>query len=167
MVDPTPQERLQPALLDRLTDDRPSERRESERERVIDIERLREFVIRDLSYLLNSGWMPELQDRDDLGEVRKSVLNYGIDNLEGRAASSMRVKELEAMLVESIKTFEPRILSDTLRVRAVHSMREMTRNAVSFEIHGQLWAHPVPLAMFLKTELDLESGHVAVEEGGD
>ena len=165
MVDPTPQERLQPALLDRLTDDKPHERRETERERVIDIERLRGFVIRDLSWLLNSGCMPELRDRDDLAEVRSSVINYGIDNMEGRAASSVSVREMEKMLVRCIHDFEPRILPNTLRVRAVQAAGEMNRNAIQFEIHGQLWAHPVPLAMFLKTELDLESGHVDVEEG--
>jgi type VI secretion system protein ImpF len=169
MADQTPRERLQPALLDRLTDDAPQRTQESVRERVIDLERLRASVIRDLSWLLNSGWMNELDDFEeqgvDVSEVRDSVLNYGIAHLEGKTASTVQARDLERMLLRAIKTFEPRILPDTLQVRAVLTKGLMNRNAVSFEIQGQLWAHPVPLALLLRTELDLETGHVELEEG--
>jgi type VI secretion system protein ImpF len=40
----------------------------------------------------------------------------------------------------------------------------MTHNALVFEIAGELWAQPVPLELFLKTEIDLESGEIAVSE---
>ncbi len=37
----------------------------------------------------------------------------------------------------------------------------MSHNALTFEIEGELWAQPVPLRMmYLKTEIDLESGQV-------
>ena len=32
------------------------------------------------------------------------------------------------------------------------------------EIEGDLWAQPIPLQLYLKTEIDLESGQVKVEE---
>jgi type VI secretion system protein ImpF len=41
----------------------------------------------------------------------------------------------------------------------------MSRNAVTFKIEGELWSHPAPMALFLKTELDLESGDVNVTDG--
>lgn len=164
MPDLTPSERLQPALLDRLTDDEPDKQVESERDRVIDVERLRVSVIRDLGWLLNTGWMAESLDEERHEEVLSSVLNYGIGHLEGRAASSLTKDELEKMLVWCIQRFEPRILPETLSIRTVLIPGQMDRNAVQFEIHGQLWAHPVPLAMFLRTEIDLESGHVELED---
>jgi type VI secretion system protein ImpF len=40
----------------------------------------------------------------------------------------------------------------------------MNHNALIFEIHGELWAQPVPLELFLKTEIDLETGDFAVTE---
>ena len=43
-------ERLQPSLLDRLTDEEPTSQVESRDARVIDIRRLREIVQRDLSW---------------------------------------------------------------------------------------------------------------------
>ena len=43
------QDRLQPALLDRLTDDDPASRAETMDARVINRTRLRELVLRDLA----------------------------------------------------------------------------------------------------------------------
>jgi type VI secretion system protein ImpF len=40
----------------------------------------------------------------------------------------------------------------------------MNANSVVFEIEGELWAQPVPLRIFLKTELDLETGEVQVTD---
>jgi type VI secretion system protein ImpF len=35
-------------------------------------------------------------------------------------------------------------------------------NVVSIEIRGSLWAHPIPLEMLLRTDLDLETGEVRI-----
>jgi type VI secretion system protein ImpF len=40
----------------------------------------------------------------------------------------------------------------------------MNHNALVFEIQGELWAQPVPLELFLKTEIDLETGNFSVAE---
>jgi len=42
----------------------------------------------------------------------------------------------------------------------------MSRSALTFEIEGELWAQPLPLQLYLKTEIDLESGQVKIEEAG-
>ena len=65
---------------------------------------------------------------------------------------------------QAILDFEPRILRETLRVRSVLEGEQMSSNAITFEIEGSLWAQPMPMRMFLHTEVDLESGHVAVVE---
>jgi type VI secretion system protein ImpF len=46
MADRTLTERLQPSILDRLTDDAPSKKSETAAERMIDIRRLREIIQR-------------------------------------------------------------------------------------------------------------------------
>ena len=33
-----------------------------------------------------------------------------------------------------------------------------------FEIRGQLWSQPIPLQLYLRTEIDLENGDVSVKE---
>ena len=52
MADKTLTERLQPSLLDRLTDLEPEAKTESRDSRVINIRRLREIIRRDLAWLL-------------------------------------------------------------------------------------------------------------------
>ena len=55
MAELTPKERLQPSLLDRLTDDAPAEKVESREQRVLSLTKLRQSVNRDLGWLLNTG----------------------------------------------------------------------------------------------------------------
>ena len=55
MADKTISERLQPSLLDRLTDKEPGQLKETRDFRVIDLSRLREIIQRDLSWLLNTN----------------------------------------------------------------------------------------------------------------
>ena len=55
MADRTLTERLQPSLLDRLTDLQPDKATEGREDRVIDMRRLREIIQRDLAWLLNTN----------------------------------------------------------------------------------------------------------------
>ena len=54
MAELTPQERLQPSLLDRLRDDEPSTQVESRDKRILSMAALRESVMRDIGWLLNT-----------------------------------------------------------------------------------------------------------------
>ncbi len=40
----------------------------------------------------------------------------------------------------------------------------MNSNALAFEIEGELWADPVPIHLFMQTEVDLETGSVSIKE---
>ena len=42
----------------------------------------------------------------------------------------------------------------------------MNHNAMCFQIEAELWAQPLPLRLFLRTEIDLESGAATVVETG-
>lgn len=50
------------------------------------------------------------------------------------------------MFSDTIAAFEPRILKGSLKVRAQLDGNDMSHNALSFEIEGDLWAEPVPCA---------------------
>src|ERR1700722_20338983 len=66
MAELTHRERLQPSLLDRLTDESPESAAESRDRRVLSLQRLREVVRRDLSWLLNCVHMEASQDLSGL-----------------------------------------------------------------------------------------------------
>src|SRR5664280_1424091 len=77
MAELTPKEKLQPSLLDRLTDDEPDRRKESRDKRILTGTQLRESVRRYLSWLLNNTWLQSVEDLDAYPEVAQSTLNYG------------------------------------------------------------------------------------------
>ena len=158
------QERLQPSLLDRLTDNEPDTKVESRAQRVLSINRLKRSVLRDLAWLLNSGPLSVTEDLDAYPEVRRSVINYGVRDLSGSVATSTDISAVEREVKQAILDFEPRILPQSLSVRVVADKEEMSQRSLSFEIEGQLWAQPMPVSMLLSTEVDLDTGVTSVEE---
>lgn len=164
MAELTTRERLQPSLLDRLVDDVPHSSREGRSQRVLSESQLRESVLRDLIWLLNNENFETCEDLDDFPHVRESVLNYGIPTLSGLMTSGLDVDALESKIRQAVLLYEPRILANTLHVRANLSSTHMSQNALSFEIEGDLWAQPLPLRLYLKTEVDLETGHISASE---
>lgn len=164
MAELTPQERLQPSLLDRLTDDEPDKQQESRERRVLSMSKLRQCVLRDLNWLFNASNLARSEEADQYTYVSSSVLNYGMPDLAGNTAYSVDVVEVERLLRQVIWDFEPRILRHTVKVHADLSEERMSHNALTFEIEGELWAQPVPEHLYIKTEIDLEGGKVKVED---
>ena len=160
MPELTQKERLQPSLLDRLTDDEPSKKIETREKRILSFQKLRKSVIRDLTWLLNAGSLGTTEDLDKYPEIQRSVLNYGIPDIAGVKASNVDILTMERVLRQAINYFEPRILSNSLKIHVAKDDSTMGPNTIMFEIEGELWAQPIPERLFLKTVLDLELGNV-------
>ncbi len=157
-------DRLQPALLDRLTDDEPLKRSERVDAVYVNESRLRGALLRDLGWLLNANNAGGLIDFEGLPLAQRSVLNYGVTPMAGQLLSELDWPALEAEIRQSIIQFEPRILADTLQVSLAPSAASLSHhNTLQFEIRCQFWSMPYPMEMLLKTSLDLETGQVAVE----
>lgn len=166
MAELTQKERLQPSLLDRLTDDAREQSEESRDKRVLSPSRLRECVRRDLAWLLNTTHLAALQDIARYPEIQRSVLNYGMPDLAGRTISSVDVRAMERLLARVIADFEPRLMKSSVKVRVIADAEKMNHNAMCFQIEAELWAQPLPLRLFLRTEIDLETGGVNVVDLG-
>lgn len=164
MAELTQKERLQPSLLDRLTDDEPDKREESREKRVLSMTKIRQSVLRDLSWLLNTANFEAVQDLAKYPQVKRSVLNYGMSDLAGKVVSNIDVMEMENTLKQAILSFEPRILRKTLRLRVTASDEPMDKNALVFEIQGDLWAQPLPEPLYLKTVIDLDMNQVNIDD---
>jgi type VI secretion system protein ImpF len=160
----TPQEQLQPALLDRLTDDEPDKKLEPRQQRVISKRRMREAVLRDLTWLFNTTRLDPGMDSSPLRYVRSSVVNFGLPALSGQTASALEVTDLERAIRQSILDYEPRILPASLQVHALEVGNFEHHNVIGVEISGQLWAQPVPLELLVRTEIDLETGQVEIAD---
>jgi type VI secretion system protein ImpF len=159
MPDPGSTERIQPCLLDRLADDEPDKKHESRNARVVSPSRYRDAVLRDIRWLFNTSTRLTPAETADFPEVQSSVLSYGIRDLCGRITSSVDIPDLERELTSSINHFEPRVIPGSLHIRAVQDSAASSPSLLSFEIHAELWANPVPEHLFIKTQIDLETGH--------
>jgi type VI secretion system protein ImpF len=166
MAELTPKERLQPSLLDRLTDDEPGKQRETREKRVLSPRQLKQSVIRDLEWLLNAADLASVQDLSAYPHAVDSVINYGLPDLAGKNVSGLEIGALERTLRRAILRFEPRILRNSLRIRVIVDEQHMSHNALRFDIEGELWGQPMPQQLFLKTEVDLETGAFEVGEQG-
>jgi type VI secretion system protein ImpF len=165
MAELTTRERRQPCLLDRLTDDEPGAKTESRDKRVLSATQMRQGVLRDLEWLLNTGTRFDQTELADTPLVATSVLNFGMPDLTGLTASGIAEGQIEKMITEAILRFEPRILKRGLKVKAAGKTRGRDALvATIFEIRGELWAQPMPEALYVKTEVDLESGQAKVKE---
>ncbi|NYS25634.1 type VI secretion system baseplate subunit TssE [Rhodobacteraceae bacterium 2376] len=165
MSDRTITDRLQPSLLDRLTDDEPDKRTESRDRRVIDIQRLREIVQRDLAWLLNTQNAETWIEPDRHPQAARSVLNYGIGDLSGSFATGDQASAIRESIRQAIEAFEPRLRRGTVEVEL--SSKLVDRGVVvTFDIRAEMWAHPIPMELYLRSEVDVTTGSVRIEGGG-
>lgn len=165
-------DKLQPSLLDRLTDDEALTKNDqtaqtddqktvAKGERtarlMVNSRNLREFVKRDLAALLNTGNLEDVVDLEDYPNAARSVVNYGIPDLAGMLVSNTDVYILQKKIHSIITTYEPRVIAKTLHVK-VSKTDAMSQNALKFVIECDIWGQPAPEHLYLNSELDLETG---------
>lgn len=158
-------DRLQPALLDRLCDDESDKLQETLEHSVVSKGKLKRTVLRDLVWLLNTTCHDTDGQLELYPEVRRSVINYGIPVLSGKHFSGVDWRELERKIHEAILVFEPRILPDTLFVKAILPTDALGHhNVLQFELRGELWSMPFPIELLIRSELDLETGQMTLND---
>ncbi|MGA3124146.1 MAG: type VI secretion system baseplate subunit TssE [Polyangiaceae bacterium] len=164
MAELIPKDRLQPSLLDRLTDEEPTVGVEGPEKRVLSLVRLRESVRRDLAFLLNATQLAALQDLSDFPEVERSTLNYGMPDLTGQSASTIDKGALVRIVRRAVNDFEPRLLKQSLKVNIQVNPDKHDPNALRFDIEADLWSQPLPLRLHWRADLTLEDGEARVVE---
>ena len=165
MADPSSTERLQPSLLDRLTDDAPTVLTEPREARVLTKGQLRTAVLRDLAALMNAICLGAGDDLSAYPEVERSVLNYGLPSMSGESVGRLELRSVSADIKQAILDFEPRIDPTTLEVEAqIDGSARSHHNQLKLVIRGHMWNQPVPLELLLSASLDVETGQAAVRD---
>ena len=165
MADKMMSERLQPSLLDRLTDEEPTIATETRDARVIDIRRLREIVQRDLSWLLNTGNADHWIDAKRYPLAAKSVLNYGVRDVAGDFAAKDRANLIRKSIALAIENYEPRIRKGSAQVE-IRTQNVSRDTVISFDIRADMWAEPIPIELYLRSSVDMTTGQVTLERTG-
>jgi len=153
---------LRPSLIDRLTDREPDRRRERVDAQQVDDAHLRQQVRRDLTWLFNTTHLESSLDLSEFPEISRSVLNYGIPDLIGRTVSSVNGNALKQQLRSALSSFESRLIQDTIDIQVTRASTSAGKPALFIEISGSLRAEPMPMAIRMRAEVDIDSGHVKV-----
>jgi type VI secretion system protein ImpF len=159
----------QKELLDRVVMLEQRRRFESREQRVMSLERLKQSVLRDLSWLLNTEYLEAAYSLERYPEVRSSVLNYGIPSIVGLTITDLTDTMrggLAKTLRDAIVRFEPRLDPDSIVVRTHADKEQMDGRTLTFEIEAELIAEPAPLRLLLTSIVDLENGHATLAERG-
>ncbi|MDB6000747.1 MAG: tssE [Rhizobacter sp.] len=170
----TSQERLQPSLLDRLTDDNRLSQTEAMEARVLSRQQLRAAVLRDIGWLFNTTRAQPASEElfpdehamwERAGFARHSVLNFGVPALAGEVLGSLDFPAIEAQIRQALIDYEPRIDAASLAVEVeVDGSADYHHNALQLVIRGKLWNQPIPLEILLSAHIDVETGSVAVRD---
>ena len=161
-----PHERLQPALLDRLTDDEPDKK----------LNRARRACCREAACARRcfATWR-------GCSTPRGSSADTDLTRAPLRAAVGRQLRPAGALgqdrhLARRRPTSSARSgrrsstssrASCPARCRSGRCSRPSAldhHNVIGIEIRGQLWAQPVPLELLLRTEIDLETGKVEIAD---
>lgn len=72
---------------------------------------------------------------------------------------------LQNKIRTSIVSFEPRLIEDSLSVKFVNESNYLEHhNVLTLIIKGMMWCNPYPREFLLRTNLDLESGHMDIKQ---
>jgi type VI secretion system protein ImpF len=157
---------LRPSLLERLTDHHPDRRTESPEAGRVDDQTLRELIRRDLTWLFNTTHASASMDLSQFPEVARSILNYGVPDLVGRTPSSLHRPEFITEVKTALLEYEPRLIRESLAVRLVTGAVSARRASVVIEIEGELRTEPLPAAVRVRAEVDIDSGRVEIAKDG-
>jgi len=156
--------RYLPTLFDRLMDDAPSERSEPPEAYATTRVQMRQIIQRDLAYLLNTTNQADLFVEPSHTQVASSCVNYGVPPLAGGYLSEKKWADIEAMIRQAIRNFEPRIIPGSLMVNPL--LKEQANahyNVLTFEISGLVQMQPYPMEFIVQSAVDLETNRIELQ----
>jgi type VI secretion system protein ImpF len=141
----------------------PNKQLEPSERRMLSRARLRECVLRDLTWLFNSLSLEASLDLDPFPCVSTSVLNFGMPSFAGRTLASIDPMQAAEQLRRAVELFEPRLRAVRVRpTQPVHEARRDTGAVLEFMIDAELWGQPVAQHMEITTRIDTGNGEVSV-----
>lgn len=156
-----PDRRYLPTLFDRLFDDAPSSKSEAADSYTPTRGQMRNIIQRDLTYLLNNTNQSDLIDAKKYPAAIASTINFGVPALVGGYLSEKKWVDIELMIRNAIRFFEPRIIPQTLIVKPLLKPHVSTSyNVLMFEIAGQVQMLPYPMEFSVQSAVDLETNHI-------
>ncbi|MFC6051553.1 type VI secretion system lysozyme-like protein [Acinetobacter sp. Ac_877] len=148
-----------PSLFDRLSEDGDYSTHQG-----ISNKKMKEMVIRDLLFLLNTTSY-YYTNAEETYEYEKSVLNFGIETISGKKSSDVDWAYIERNIKTAIKLFEPRVLGESLQVKCdLETESDLNSNEVKILISGYIQTNPIPERFVLHANIDIENDNFSMLE---
>lgn len=152
------------SLLDRLTDEDPTNPYEVPMTRAESVRKIKADVRRHLEWLMNTRRIA-VEPPEGLKETARSVYTYGLPDLLGYATAATKERQrLLRTLQNAVRLFEPRLAS--VRVLPLDE-NSPSRQTLSFRIEGLLIMDPAPERVSFDTVLEITRGEYSIKGGSD
>ena len=124
---------------------------------------LKQELANDMAALLNTINLEAIEDLSDLDDVRSSILNYGIDDLNSMSAESQMIDKLAPRLEKVLQTFEGRLVDGTLSVTQQADTDDVNTR-VSFHVSAQMHATPADIPVEFVADIEAYSGKTQIRQ---
>jgi type VI secretion system protein ImpF len=135
--------------------------RGSLRRRAADESLLRHDLAVDLAALLDTIDLASVVDLDGLEYVKRSILNYGLDDITHLTTGSASVDALRDRLRDALLRHEPRLTPDTLAVEEI-KIKDDVDQRVQFNVYAHMVCRPLDVPVEFVAELDVGAAKVAL-----
>ena len=150
-----------PSLMDRLTERSPTDVSSATLERgELPELKIKEAICRDLGWLLNTTSLAATTDLSRWPQVRRSVLNFGVNVFSGRYIGNPDAPQIAATIKRSIETFEPRLRRETLRVNAISGDDGYDQREIRVSIEAEYVDHGQLHQLTINLRIDAETGRL-------
>lgn len=115
----------------------------------------------DLGNLANTVNLASAVELDSYDWVRRSVLNYGLDDLTHLTTDKLGQSHMARDLREALMHHEPRLIPETIHVTEREREDENTQR-VSIQVSAEMACRPVDVPLEFVAEIDVGSGEISV-----
>lgn len=123
---------------------------------------LRADLAQDVANLMNTIRLDAMVDLAEVPWVRRSVVNYGFQDLGGIARSQRTEGEIAGAIREALITHEPRLIPASIEVRLPQG-QDASDHRLSFDISAEMIATPADIALDFVAEVDLGAGKIQLQ----
>lgn len=116
----------------------------------------------DLAALVDTIDLGSVVDLEGFDYVKKSILNYGLDDLTHITLGSDASKEIVTQLKTALLQHEPRLTPESLIVEETEGRDDDVNQRVRFRVKAEMVCRPLDVPVEFVAELDTTSGKVIV-----
>ena len=151
--------RKRPQLGEETLGGVPQTRSRAAQRQAINEATLRREVLHDLETLMNCVALESSIDLSDFPKVQKSILNYGFPDIARRTIDELEAEGLEAEIEEVVRTYEPRLDAQSLRVARDKNFNS-SELKVRYLVRADLLCEPLNVPMEYVAEVEVTTGKI-------